>query len=224
MQGERQTRKYHAPRRAEAAARTRTAVVAAAQRSFEQHGWNGATVRVIAETAGISPKTVEALFGTKATLLHAAVDYAIRGDTRAIEMPQRDAVAAMEAAPTAAAMLRLHAAHLRTINTRSARLASVVEQAAIADDAVAVLWAHMNRNRRYAVRWAADTLAGKRGHRRELTREQVKAIFWVALDWATYRTLTEHAGLTPDGYENWLGGYYQSMLLCRRGDRPLSKR
>ena len=220
----RQPRKYHAPQRAVAAARTRSAIVAAAQRSFEQHGWNGATVRLIAADARVSPKTVEALFGTKAALLQAAADYAIRGDIRAIEMPQREAVAEMEGAPTAAAMLRLHAAHLRAINSRSARLAAVVEHAATTDDAVAALWSRMDHNRRFAVRWAAGTLLGKPGHRRALTREEVEAVFWVALDWATYRTLTEHAGLTPDGYENWLGGYDQSMLLCRRGDRPLSKR
>jgi AcrR family transcriptional regulator len=209
----RQPRTYHAPQRAVAAARTRSAVVAAAQRSFEQHGWNGATMRLIAAGARVSPKTVEALFGTKAALLQAAAEYAIRGDIRAIEMPQREAVAEMEAAPTAAAMLRLHAAHLRTINSRSARLAAVIEHAAATDHVVAALWNRMNHNRRFAVRWATDTLLGKPGHRRGLAREGVEAVFWVALDWATYRTLTDHAGLTPDGYEQWLRGYYVSMLL-----------
>ena len=216
----RQPRKYHAPQRASAAAGTRSAIVDAAQRSFEQHGWNGATVRLIAAGARVSPKTVEALFGTKAALLQAAADYAIRGDIRAIEMPQREAVAEMEAAPTAAAMLRLHATHLRTINSRSARLAAVVEQAATTDDAVAALWNRMNHNRRFAVRWATDTLLGKPGHRRALTREGIEAIFWVALDWATYRTLTDHAGLTPNGYERWLRGYYVSMLLSEPASTP----
>jgi AcrR family transcriptional regulator len=213
MARQRQPRKYHAPQRAVAAARTRSAVVAAAQRCFEQHGWNGATVRLIAAAARVSPKTVEALFGTKAALLQAAADYAIRGDLRAIEMPQREAVAEMEAAPTAAAMLRLHAAHLRTINSRSARLAAVVEHAATTDEAVAALWSRMNHNRRFAVSWATSTLLRKPGHRRAMTREEVEAIFWVALDWATYRTLTDHAGLTPEGYEQWLHSYYESMLL-----------
>jgi hypothetical protein len=30
-----------------------------------------------------------------------------------------------------------------------------------------------------------------------LTQEQIETIIWVALDWGTYRTLTEHANLTP---------------------------
>jgi AcrR family transcriptional regulator len=213
MSPERQTRRYHSPQRAAAAARTRSDVVAAAQRSFEAHGWSGATVRLVADAADVSPKTVEALFGTKAALLRAAVDYAIRGDARTIEMPQREPVAAMEAAPTAAEMLRLHAAHLRAVNTRSARLAAVVEHAATADAAVAALWTQMNDNRRFAVGWAAETLLAKRGRRPTLTRAEAEPIFWVALDWATYLTLVERAGVTDDGYEEWLRGYYAALLL-----------
>jgi AcrR family transcriptional regulator len=224
MSRQRQPRKYRAPERAAAAARTRSAIVAAAQRSFEQHGWNGATVRLIADAADVSPKTVEVLFGTKAKLLQAAVDYAIRGDTDAVAMPQRQTIIEIEAAPTAARMLELHAAHLRSVNARSARLAAVVEQAATTDDTVAALWKRMNHNRRFAVRWATDTLLRKRGHRLAITRGEVEAIFWVALDWGTYRTLTEHAGLTPGGYERWLRGYYQSTLLSQRRNRPANDR
>ena len=75
-------RRYHAPRREAAAARTRETIVHAAKEQFEQHGWSGTTIRSISNTAGVSPKTIEAQFGTKAMLLKLAVDYAIRGDTR----------------------------------------------------------------------------------------------------------------------------------------------
>jgi AcrR family transcriptional regulator len=209
-------RAYHAPRREAAAARTREAIVRAAKQLFEERGWAGTTVRAIGGVAGVSQKTVEALFGTKAALLQAAVDYAIRGDVDPLPMPQRQAIAQMEEAAEAATMLKLHAAHLRAINQRSARLAWAVEHAASADPAVAALWQQMNRNRAFGVRWATETLLGKRGRKRGLTRQQVDAAFWVALDWGTYRTLTEHAGLTPDQFEQWLRGYYTANLLARR--------
>jgi hypothetical protein len=35
----------------------------------------------------------------------------------------------------------------------------------------------------------------------------------VALDWATYRTLTEHANLTGSQYEGWLNSYYRAVFL-----------
>ena len=114
-------------------------------------------------------------------------------------------------------MLRLHAAHLRTVNERSARLAWTVEHAAAADAAVAELWRQMNRDRAFGVRWAAATLLAKPDRRRGLEREYVESTFWVALDWGTYRTLTEHARLAPDEFEHWLRQYYRSMLLTAHG-------
>lgn len=206
-------RRYRAPAREAAAARTRAAVVSAARETFEERGWAGTRVRDVAEAAGVSQKTVEAVFGTKAALLEAAVDYAIRGDVEATAMAQRDAVKEMERAPDAATMLELHARHLRAVNVRSALIASVVEQAVTADPAVEALWEQMTHNREYAVAWAASTLLGKRGRRRGLTRDEAKTAFWVALDWETYRTLTERAGLDADGYERWLRAYYRAMLL-----------
>jgi AcrR family transcriptional regulator len=208
-----QKRAYSAPGREAAAARTREAIALAAKQLLEERGWAGTTIRAIAAAAGVSPKTVEAVFGTKAALLRAAVDYAIRGDLDPLPMPRRERVERIEAAPDAATMLRLHAAHLRAINQRSARLAATVEHAAAADPDVAALWQGMNRNRAYAVQWATDTYLTKPGRRRGLRRRDIEATFWIALDWSTYRTLTEHANHTPDQAERWLNTYYRSTLL-----------
>lgn len=213
---ERSKRPYHSPTREAAAAQTRLAVVSASRRAFEERGWAGTRLRDVADAAGVSLKTVEALYRTKAALLEAAVDYAIRGDLEDTPMSQRAGIAEMERAPAAAAMLDLHARHLRTVNVRSALIASVVEQAAMADPAADALWRRMNRNRQYGVRWATDTLLSKRGRRRGLSRTHVESTFWVALDWETYRTLTERAGLDADGYESWLRTYYAAMLLPLR--------
>jgi AcrR family transcriptional regulator len=206
-------RRYNSPLRAEQARKTRDAVIEAAKQTFEKRGWAGTTIALTAQQADVSPKTIEAMFGTKARVLEAAVDYAIRGDAGTRPMPQRAAVREMEAAPNAATMLSLHAAHLRRVNGRSAALAGVVEQAATADASVAALWRRMNHNRKYAVQWAARTLTAKPDCRRGLSVPEAEATFWVAIDWATYRTLTKHAGLTAAGYEAWLRAYYGRQLL-----------
>ena len=206
-------RPYHAPARKAAADQTRLAIVSAARNAFEERGWAGTRMRDVGEAAGVSRKTVEALFRTKAALLEAAVNFAVRGDVEAVPMPRREAILAMERSADAATMLDLHAHHLRTVNVRSALIASVVEQAAAADPAVGALWKQMTRNREYAVRWATETLFTKRGRRRGLTHDQARTTFWVALDWETYRTLTERAGLDTEGYETWLRRYYRAMLL-----------
>lgn len=210
-------RRYDSTGRQAAAAERRLAVVAAARDAFERAGWAGTTMRQVAEASGVSQKTIEAAFRTKAALLGAAVDYAIRGDVDPLPVPRRASVHAMERAADAREMLRLHARHLRAINGRSAAVAGVVEQAAASDPAVAKLWRRMNRNRVYGVRWAAETLLRKPGRRPRLRRPYVESVFWVALDWGTYRTLTRQAHLDDDAYEAWLRAYYESMLLPPSG-------
>src|SRR6478672_12151520 len=161
-------RGYHAPRREAAATRTRQAIVRAAKQLFEERGWAGTTVQSIADAAGVSPKTVEADFGTKAALLEAAVAYAIRGDLDPRPVAQREAIAQIEQAPDAATMLTLHAAHLRRVHERSARIAFAVEQGAAADPIAADRWRQMNRNRTDAIQRVTETLLQKPGRRRGL--------------------------------------------------------
>lgn len=207
-------RRYDSPVRREQAARTRNAILAAAKNAFEQRGWAGTTIAAVAAGAEVSPKTVEATFGTKARLLAAVVDYAIRGDAGKRPMPQRQAVVEMEQTEDAQRMLRLHAAHIRRVNSRSADIAHVVEQAASNDDMIRALWRTMNHNRSYAVRWAAATLMTKADLRPTVTEAEAEATFWVALDWGTYRTLTRHAKLTPKQFEAWLQAFYERQFTA----------
>jgi AcrR family transcriptional regulator len=180
---------------------------------FERKGWAGTTMRAVAEAAGVSQKTVEALFGTKATLLRETVDFAIRGDVRPIPIRHREAVAEMEAAPSGTEMLNLHAAQVRLISERSAGVAWAVEHAARGDSDVAVLWRQMTRNRRSGVRWATATFLAKPDAPLELNTDETEQTFWIALDWATYRSVTRDLGLGADEFQLWLRRYYRGMLL-----------
>jgi AcrR family transcriptional regulator len=209
-------RRYQSPVRAAAAARHREAILEAARQEFERHGWAGARFREIADTAGVSQKLVEVLFRNKAGLLQATVDYVIRGDAGELPMPQRQAITHMEQAADAATMLRLHARHVRRVNSRSAAIAFVVEHAAAADPTANTLWSRMNHNRAYAVNWAINTLLTKPGRRTHLPRTRIEATFWIALDWNTYRTLTTQTHLNPHTFEGWLRNYYTDAFLPRR--------
>ncbi len=209
-----QKRPYHAPQRAAAAARTREAVMAAAKDVFERLGWSGATMRAVADQASVSVKTVEALYRTKAELLKETVDYAIAGDVEPIPVLGRESVAAMQAAPDAAAMLGLHARQVRAVNGRAAQLFWVVEQAAAAHQEIAALWAQMSGNRRVAAHWAAVTLLAKPGLPPHVTQDYAEEVFWLAIDPGTYRSLTLGRGLSPAGFETWIGNYYDKMLLA----------
>ena len=214
------TRRYHAPRRAAAAAQTREAILQAAKDQFEARGWAGTTIAVVAAAAAVSPKTVQALFGTKAALLAAAVDYAIAGDVAEVPIIARESARSVESAPDAATMLDRHAGHTVAINTRSAGLAQVVESAAGSSQLVAGLWEQMTGNRRFGARWAATTLLSKPGTRPGLTLEQAEQDFVIAIDWGTYRTLTRELDLTPGQVRDWMRSYYQRMFLSRAQATP----
>lgn len=185
-----------------------------AKTTFERRGWAGTTIAAIADAADGSPKTIEALFSTKAALLSAVVDFAIRGDVSDVPIERRELASAVAAAPTAQAMLELHVAMSSAVNRRWAQIAWVVEAGAPADDHVAELWQRMTKNFRGCVRWAAEQLLDKPGLRPGLTRSDAEEIFHVAMAWSTYRTLNSALGLSHTPVETWIAEYYARMLLA----------
>ena len=187
--------------------------MAAAKDVFERLGWSGATMRAAADQAGVSIKTVEALYRTKAELLKHAVDYAIAGDLLPVPVADRASVAAQLAAPDASAMLRAHAHHTRSISSRAAPIFWVVEQAASAHPDIVALWAQMNGNRRAGARIAAETLLAKPGLPLHISQRYAEEVFWIAIDPGTYRSLTLGRGLSPDDFETWINNFYDKMLL-----------
>ncbi len=207
-------RPYNAPGRAARASQSREAIIRAAKDAFERGGWSATTVRSIAAAAGVSPKTVEAAFGTKAALLRAVVDFSIRGDLRDVPINQREDALRIDSATSASAMLDLHAAHVRGIHERTAAIAWVVEEAARGDQHVGELWERMTGNRRSGVDWAASALLAKPDADPRLERADVESTFWLALEWGTYRTMTLARGLSPDEFELWLRAYYRRLLLA----------
>lgn len=62
-------RAYHSPARQRQAEDTRQRILAAARTLFLQRGYAGTTIEIIAEEAGISAKTVAAVFGSKRGIL-----------------------------------------------------------------------------------------------------------------------------------------------------------
>src|SRR5215217_1122247 len=99
------TRSYHAPNRIAAADRTRKTILASAKVHFEDLGWSRTTIPAIAGGAGVSPKTVEAPFGTEANLLAEVVAAVTRVDADA------EASRLFQDAPSAIAALPHHAAY-----------------------------------------------------------------------------------------------------------------
>jgi AcrR family transcriptional regulator len=220
-------RAYHAPRRAAAAAETRRTILRAAKEEFETRGWAATTIRSIGLRAGVSPKTVEALFATKPALLEATVlaalprdaphtdggDLAVLRPDAVLEL-RGEGARAVEAAPDAATMLERHAALVFEVNARAARLFWVVETAVASDERIAEIGARLTAALHHGVRWSAETLLGKPGVRADLTLREAEETFLVAMDWSTYHTLTTRGALGPEEVQAWATRYSRRMLLA----------
>ena len=72
----------------------------------------------------------------------------------------------------------------------------------------------MTANRLSGVRWATRTYIAKPGADRSIKRSEIENTFWLALEWGTFRSMTDQHGLTADQFERWLRGYYRRMLLA----------
>jgi hypothetical protein len=57
-------------------------------------------------------------------------------------------------------------------------------------------------------------LLAKPGLPSQVTQAHAEEVFWLAIDPGTYRSLTLGRGLSPAGFETWIGNYYDKMLLA----------
>ena len=112
--------------RAERARRTRRRIIDAAAALFLERGYAGATVRAIAEAAGVAVPTVELGFGTKARLLKAAIDVAIAGDDEPVPVLDRAWADTARNATSPAALLAVAAEVIAAAQSRSAGLVLAV--------------------------------------------------------------------------------------------------
>jgi AcrR family transcriptional regulator len=204
-----ETRSYNAPARVASTKRTRAAILASAKHAFEELGWARTTMPAIAGGAGVSLKTVEAHFGTKANLLAEVVAALSR------ETPDAESAREFQEATSAIAALPAHARYATPLLARSAKIARAIDEAAPTDPKVAELADRLRRNHDYGANWAARIIIDKRGLATDMTLEEATRVFRFAIDPATYRTLTGELGLDDDGVQAWMLRYTRGMLLLR---------
>lgn len=199
-------RRYTSPKRAEQAAATRAAVLSAAVTCFAEHGWHGTSMRTIARDAGVSVETLYSTFGSKADLLHAALDVAVVGDTEPIALEDRPEFADLgrggpEVRARAAARLA------REVNERTNGIARALREGAASEEPLAARLTDAERNRRADVAAAAALVAGRAVDARE------RDGLWAVASDEVYSLLVERAGWSAEEYEEWLADAIRRLLV-----------
>ena len=196
-------RGYHSPRRQQQAAATRQAILEAAQRLFEQHGYPATTMEQVAAEAGVALKTVYVAFSTKSGLLRALWDLRLKGD--------QDRSAVDE--PDPERQLRRNARNASVVKQRIGGVLKVLRSAAPVDPDAAALWRLIQSDFYDNQRVIVERLQARRALRPGLDVARATDILWALNHPDLWLLLVGERGWTPGQWERWFADTACTQLL-----------
>lgn len=213
-------RRYDAARRAEQAAATRRAVLAAARELFVANGYRASTVGQIAERAGVAVDTIYASVGRKPALLRELVETAISGQDEAVPALQRDYVQRISAATGARAKIDIYAQSIADIQPRLAPVFLALRDAASSDRECAELWASIAARRAANMRLFAADLRATGEVRGDLSDDEVADIVWSMNASEYWVLLVVQRGWTPARFAEFLADAWTRLMLAPQNVKP----
>ena len=210
-------RLYRSPQREARARATRLRVLQAATSLFDQRGYAGTTIRSVAERAGVSVPTVEALFGTKGRLLKAAIDVAIAGDDEPVPMLARDWATAAARAADPATFLSIVAGVLAPAQSRSSGLVLAAFEGAGSDPELAGVAAQMTAQRVTMATWAVARLNALGALRADVGEDEATDTVFAIMEPAVFDRLTRQRGWTLARYQAWIALSLRRLLVADAG-------
>lgn len=210
----RYTRSYHSPRRAEQAAQTRRAVLAAARELFASNGYAATTVAEIAREARVAVDTVYTTVGRKPALLREVLESAISGSDAAVPPLQREYVARVQAATSARDKIAAYVAGAVEIQSRLAPVFLALRDAAGSDAESAALWKEIADRRATNMRQFAANLRDTGELRADLTDDDVADIVWSMNGTEYWVLLVGDRGWSPERFAAYLIDAWSRLLLA----------
>ena len=201
------------PLRAAKAARTRQAVIAAAERLFTSQGYGSTSVEDIARAAGVSRATVFNSVGGKPALLRACYDVATVGDDEPEPLPRRPAMVAIREEPDVRRSIVLYAGVIAGIGARLSRTYEVFRAAAGTDPEIRAQWEQIQAERLAGSRRFVQILADKGGLRPDLDPDEAADVVWAYIDASLFHRLVVERGWSPERFEAWFARSLGQYLL-----------
>jgi AcrR family transcriptional regulator len=204
-------RRYDSTRRDEQARETRERIIRAAHDLFVAQGYGRTTIADIARAGGVSPETVYASFGNKATLLRRAWFLMFRGDETDLPLYDRPQMQEILAIRDLAERTRAHAAFVTANNRRSAPLLRAMEGAAASEQGAAEMLAEWAERRLdVATKYAhAAAATGQLA----VTEAECRDVLYATMDGVLWQRLVEQRRWSDQRYATWLSGVWQAMLV-----------
>lgn len=207
-------RSYRSPRREQQAAATRRAILESARQLFERQGYTATTMESIADDASVSLKTVYLAFETKARLLRAAWDLALKGDDSDAPVAARPWYLEVLEEPNPERQVRLTAHNSVTVKVRIAPILRAIRDAARLDPESAALWDLIQSDFYVNQRTIVETLDRKGALAPELDVQRASDILWTLNHPDVWLLLVGQRGWTPDQFEQWFADTACRQLLA----------
>ena len=201
------------PLRTVKAARTRRAVIAAAERLFVQHGYMSTSVQAIADAAGVSRATVFNSVGGKPALLRSCYDIATVGDDERVPLPQRPALIAVRDEPDQRRAIELYAEVIANIGERLSGTYEVYRAAAATDPEIAAEWEQIQGERLGGSQGFVRLLASKGPLREGLELAEAGDVVWAHVDASLFHRLVVERGWPRARFEVWFTRSLSDYLL-----------
>jgi AcrR family transcriptional regulator len=196
-------RRYESTRRREQAQATRRAVLAVAQRRFEQDGYAATTIADVAREAGVSSKTVYLAFESKGGLLRAVWNLLLRGEHDDRPIAEQGWYLDMLDETDPQRQLRLNARNSAAGKQRISRILEVIRSAAASDEDIEALWRRIQSDYRVNQRAIVERLAANGGLSPALDVDRATDVLWTINHPNVWQLLVVERGWTPEQYEQW---------------------
>jgi AcrR family transcriptional regulator len=171
-------------------------VVDAARELFLAKGWSATGMREVAEAAGVALETVYAHFSSKRGLLRAVADEAVVGDDEPVALAERPDFLAIGHGRRSERM-QAAARLLTSVQMRTAAFATLLREAAPADDEIAEMLRSTRERQREDISRALELMIGRAPTGAE--RDGV----WAIASPEVYLLLVDESGWTTEQYETW---------------------
>jgi AcrR family transcriptional regulator len=203
-------RPYRSQVRQRQAEETQRRILTAARSLFESRGYAATTLEAIAEQALVSPKTIEAVFGSKRALLAEVIN------PEAFSLRARQLIEELRTTEDGTRQLSLVAQITRQAYEPLVSSLELLRTAgAVAPELAEVRRQIETRRRQNQARLIAS-LREQGALRPGLSLEEATDVLWAQTSYDLYRMLVVEQGWEPERYETWLAQLLVQQLLASR--------
>jgi AcrR family transcriptional regulator len=206
-------RSYRSELRRKQAQATRQRILEAATGLFVERGYDGATVEMIAERAGVSAPTVYGSVGSKRELLSATVRSAVRAGVDEQPLLEQAGPQSVRSAPSQTEQLRRFSLDVADRLERVGPLMDVVTSAALHEPEVDALRRQMLDGRLKSYRAMIGWLRENGELRPGLTPSEAAEIVWALASPEMHRLLRRERGWSRRRFARWLEESLNDLLL-----------